>query len=409
MKDDDPLREVLLERHYCRTLVGAAAFLLAVLAGCWHPHQAVRQLPHNLGWLKDEPLDRGNSHPFAADYEAVVGAARQAVHEVGLAVAEDYPVNDSTWMMLCASFLLLPTSWWEGSSPVTVVRVVVQRLGERQTAVRVISRRPDPLQAWKKEYSQDIFAALIEKLEEWPQRPEPSPAAPSSLERILGQRFFAADYEAVVRAAREAVQEMGITLREDYPGNDSTWVILCEKYARSFRVVVQRLGERQTAVRVISRRRETTDPIKVEEYSHDIFAALIEKLEGQPHLFAVGYEAVVSAAREAVQEVGLELRDDYPVNDSTWVILCAKHAQFLRVVVQRLGEQQTAVRVIFRRGEAVEVWRMEDYSHDILTALIEKLEGKPQRPEPSPAARNNDDVVPVWVRFPITFEVSGEP
>ncbi len=184
----------------------------------------------------------------------------------------------------------------------------------------------------------------------------------------------------MVRAAREAVQEMGITLREDYPGNDSTWVILCEKYARSFRVVVQRLGERQTAVRVISRRRETTDPIKVEDYSQDIFAALIEKLEGQPHFFAADYEAVVSAAREAVQEVGLELREDYPVNDSTWVILCEGYGQFLRVVVQRLGEKQTAVRVIFRRGEAVEVWRMEDYSQDIFAALIEKLEGEPQRP-----------------------------
>jgi hypothetical protein len=46
------------------------------------------------------------------------------------------------------------------------------------------------------------------------------------------------------------------------------------------------------------------------------------------------------------------------------VILCEKYARFLRVVVQRLGEEQTAVRVIFRRGEAVEVWRMKDYSQD---------------------------------------------
>jgi hypothetical protein len=266
----------------------------------------------------------------------------------------------------------------------TVVRVVVQRLGERQTAVRVISRRRDPLGVRKKEYSQDIFAALIEKLEGKPQRPEPSPAVPSSLEKIVGTDFFAADYEAVVSAALEAVQEVGFALREDYPVNDSTWVIVCEKYARSLRVVVRRLGEQQTAVRMISLRRETTDPIKMEDYSQDIFATLIEKLEGKPHLFAVDYEAVVSAALEAVQEVGFSLREDYPVNDSTWVIVCEKYAQFLRVVVQRLGERQTGVRVIFRRGEAVEVWRMEDYSQDIFAALIEKLEGKPQRPEPSP-------------------------
>ncbi len=90
------------------------------------------------------------------------------------------------------------------------------------------------------------------------------------------------------------------------------------------------------------------------------------------------------------------LREHYPVNDSTWVIVCVNYVQsrigprlppsILRVVVQRLGEQQTAVRVIFRRGGAVEVWRMEDYSRDIFAALIEKLEGKLQRPGPSPPA-----------------------
>lgn len=65
----------------------------------------------------------------------------------------------------------------------------------------------------------------------------------------------------------------------------------------------------------------------------------------------------------------------------TWRRSEAKHARFLRVVVQRLGEKQTAVRVIFRRGEGAELWRMEDYSQDILAALSEKLEGKPQRPQ----------------------------
>jgi hypothetical protein len=356
-----------------RLIVAATAFLLAVLSVT----ACAARTPAN---LKDEPLDRGSSHPFAADYEVVVSAAREAVQEVGLEFAEDYPVNDSTWMILCGGGWYLPAGSFR-----TVVRVVVQRLGEQQTAVRVISRRTDPLDPFSKgDYSQDIFAALIENLEGKPQRPEPSPAVPSSFEKILGRpHFFAADYEAVVSAALEAVQEVGFSLREDYPVNDSTWVILCERYARSLRVVVQRLGERQTAVRVISRRRETKDLLQMEDYSQDIFATLIEKLEGQPHLFAADYEAVVSAALEAVQEVGFSLREDYPVNDSTWVILCERYGRFLRVVVQRLGERQTAVRVIFRRGEAVEVWRMEDDSQDILGALIEGLEGKPQRPEPS--------------------------
>ncbi len=367
MKDADRLCEILMERHCCRSLVGAAAVLLALLAGCYYQPTSPRSA--HLGWLKDEPLDRGNSHSFAVDYEAVVGTARQAIHEVGLGVREDYFYDDSTWMFLC-----------EGIG-YTVVRVVVQRLGERQTAVRVISRRSDPLVVGKKEYSEDIFAALIEELEGKPQRPEPSPAAPSSLEKIAGTDYFAAEYEAVVSAAREVAPVVGFSLREDYPVDDSTWVIVCEEYTRSLRVVVQRLDEGQTAVRVISHRRERADSIKMEDYSQDIFAALIELLEGQPYVFAVDYEAVVSAAREAVKDAEFEIRGSYSVNDSTWVIVCAKHARFLRVVVERLGERQTGVRVAFRPSEGVEVWRMEDYSQDIFATLIEKLEGKPQRPQ----------------------------
>ncbi len=142
-----------------------------------------------------------------------------------------------------------------------------------------------------------------------------------------------------------------------------------------------RLGEKQSAVRLISSPRSPTDPFEMEDYYQDVFAALFEVLEGQPHIFAADYEAVVRAAREAVHEEGFSLREDQPVNDSTQVILCEKYGRFLRVAVQRLGERQTAVRVIFRRGEGVEVWRFEDDSQDILAALIERLEGQPQRSE----------------------------
>ncbi len=342
-----------------------AAFLLAVpgVAACAYPAPPITQFPNpspgpperSVAGLKDEPLGRGDSHSFAEDYEAVASAALEAVQEVGLELAEDYSVNDSTWMILCGMSEFLKTS--------AVVRVVVQRLWKKQTEVRVISLRSQPLALWGKgDYSQDIFDSLIEKLEEWPQRPKTSPAAPSPLEDILGQRSFESDFEAVVSATREGVQEVGITLRNDYPVDDDAWVILCEKYAQSLRVVVQRLGKAQTAVRVISRRRRPTDLLKMEDYSQDIFSALIEKIEGQPHIFAVDYEALVLATREAVKDAEFEVRGGYPVNDSTWVIVCAKHARFLRVVVQRLGEKQTAVRVIFRRGEGVELWRMEDYS-----------------------------------------------
>ena len=362
-----------------------AVLLLAVLSvtACWAAVATHDAMLRTLAELKNEPLDRGDSlpYPMAADYEAVVGAALEAVRAVELKLREDYQINDSTWMILCEK---IP---WEVDDELlymseAVVRIVVQRLGENQTEVRVISRRTDPL-AWraKGDYSQDIFAALIEKLELRLQRPEPSPAALSALERTLGQRLFVADYEVVVSGAREAVQESGITLREDYPVDDSARVIVCEKYAQSLRVVVHKLNEEQTSVRVLSRRRDPTDPLKMEEYSQDIFAALIEKLEGQPHIFSVDYEAAVSAAREAVQEVGFEVRADYPLDDSRWVMVCAKHARFLRVIVQRLGAEETAVRVIFRRGEGVELWRMEDYSQDIFATLIEKLEGKRQRPE----------------------------
>ena len=78
--------------------------------------------PGTLAGLKDEPLARGDSHSIAADYEAVVGATREAVQEVGLKFAEDYPVDDSTWMILCEKEL---TEFRYGA----VVRVVVQRLG----------------------------------------------------------------------------------------------------------------------------------------------------------------------------------------------------------------------------------------------------------------------------------------
>jgi hypothetical protein len=349
-----------------RLIVEAAALLLAVatvtacvsLAGLAVGYETI-------DGLKDEPLDQGKSHRFAADYEAVVSAAREVLPEVWLQLyepgelfsvadrlhlAEDYPVNDSTWAIYCGSGYL-DAGW--------VARMVVQRLGEGQTVVRVIARARNPIVIEIGDYSQVFFAALMEKLE-------------GKLD------FFAVDYEAVVSATREGAQEMGFALREDYSANDSTWVIRCEKYGRSLRVVVQRLGEKQTAVRAISSPRSPTDPFEMEDFYRDIFAALFEKLEGQPHFFAADYEAVVSVAREAVQEEGFSLREDYAVNDSTWVILCERYGRFLRVVVRRLGERQIAVRVIFRRGEGVEVWRLENDSQDIFAALIEKLEGKSQ-------------------------------
>ncbi len=120
----------------------------------------------SLGGVRDEPLEEGDSRPFAADYTEVVRAARAAVLGAGLKIQEDYPLDESTWFILSDK----PYSFFGGYG--AVVRVVVQKLGDNQTVVRVISRRRSAIELGAKgDYSKDIIAALTLWLEEEPGLP----------------------------------------------------------------------------------------------------------------------------------------------------------------------------------------------------------------------------------------------
>ncbi len=155
-----------------------SAAVLAAVLGC-----------ASLGGVRDDPLEEGLSHPFAADYTEVVRAARAAVLGAGLKVQEDYPLDESTWLILSDK----PYSFFGGYG--AVVRVVVQKLGENQTVVRVISRRRSAIElGGKGDYSKDIIAALTLWLERPPRQEEDDGQSSD----VLAGRGTARNYERSV-------------------------------------------------------------------------------------------------------------------------------------------------------------------------------------------------------------------
>lgn len=112
-----------------------------------------------VGGLKDEPLTEGVYRPYDASFDEVVKAVPVAIDTVGLTFVEEYSVNDSTTVFLAEKGT---SSWSYGA----VVRIVVERVDQQKTIVRVISkRRMATGVASKGDYSQDVFAALVRLLE----------------------------------------------------------------------------------------------------------------------------------------------------------------------------------------------------------------------------------------------------
>lgn len=111
-----------------------------------------------IGGLKDEPLTEGTSRPFAAEFEELVKVVPEVFDSLGLELTESYPVNDEAWMFLGEK----PASLFSYGA---VLRVVVERLGEHQTAVRIVSkRRVGTAFGNKGDYSKDIFEAVANHL-----------------------------------------------------------------------------------------------------------------------------------------------------------------------------------------------------------------------------------------------------
>jgi hypothetical protein len=84
--------------------------------------------------IRDEPLSAGTSRAFAAQYQTVIDAAREAVVHAGLTVQASRAVNDSTWMIVGDK----PSGFMSYGG---FARVVVERTSPTTTTVRVHTRR----------------------------------------------------------------------------------------------------------------------------------------------------------------------------------------------------------------------------------------------------------------------------
>lgn len=89
-----------------------------------------------VGGMRSMPVDRGTERRFDGELEAVVVASRNALVATGLAIVEFEEVSESVWSMIATG---------EPYEKKELVRVVCERVGRREVAVRVITRRREPI------------------------------------------------------------------------------------------------------------------------------------------------------------------------------------------------------------------------------------------------------------------------
>jgi hypothetical protein len=95
--------------------------------------------------------------------------------------------------------------------------------------------------------------------------------------------------------------------------------------------------------------------------------------------FPGSYEAIVRAARDATVQAGLAIDSFTDVDSSTAMIVAKKgsslfsYGELVRVVVQRTGQNRTAVRVYTKRKLATNVTAKGDYSETIFENIALSL------------------------------------
>lgn len=124
------------------------AGLLACLAGGCATQSSVR----------DEPLDRGSTHIFHADYARVLQLTRDSIPEIGLTMKEERPIEHGGTMLIAARGVTW-FSWGE------IVRTLVQPAGNDGTSVRVLTERAYAgTSTAKMDFDADLFTKVGRKL-----------------------------------------------------------------------------------------------------------------------------------------------------------------------------------------------------------------------------------------------------
>jgi len=101
---------------------------------------------------------------------------------------------------------------------------------------------------------------------------------------------------------------------------------------------------------------------------------------GASRTFTADYDKAVTAARDAVLQVGLKLDDMTKMDSETWTIIGKKGGFFetpelVRVVVQKTSPTQVTVRVLARRGDTTMSRETDRWSAPILVTTELKLKG----------------------------------
>jgi hypothetical protein len=124
----------------------------------------------NTRTIQSEPLSAGTTRSFSADYRSVVDAARSAVPEAGLTLENERLTDAGT--MLVAERGVTAWSWGE------VVRILVQPNGEG-SSVRIISDRTLGTNITAKDFTEDLFTLMGQRLGMYPDTQTSIPPDPS--------------------------------------------------------------------------------------------------------------------------------------------------------------------------------------------------------------------------------------
>lgn len=96
--------------------------------------------------------------------------------------------------------------------------------------------------------------------------------------------------------------------------------------------------------------------------------------DGEWLAYAASHNEVIEAARGAVLGAGLEIAEEDPVDERTWMILAEERGipvldwgTIVRVVVETVDERRTVVRVVSRDRE--HGWEVPRYAETILGSI----------------------------------------
>jgi hypothetical protein len=102
---------------------------------------------------------------------------------------------------------------------------------------------------------------------------------------------------------------------------------------------------------------------------------------GTSRTFEAAFERTLQVARESVVETGLQIEKVEKVNDENWMIMGHKPVsgfswgEYVRVLVTKVDDAQTAVRVLTKKRLGTNVTAKGDYSVSILSNIELKLMG----------------------------------